>query len=165
MQQIVTYGQRWVITFLSQKGDLTSLFVSTGSCHPSIIASEGSLFGRSAVVRVETISDGGLPTTFITLSILSSDDTYVAKVRASNGHTWDDTATLNAIRPCQTVPFPPGDVRMHPLSDSAIAVMFKPPLYSGRDDQISFKVQWGSNLLWDNGSASATRLRKQIHHH
>ncbi len=64
------YGQRWVITFTSQKGNLPFLLVDTGSGQPSTIATGGTLLGSSSVVRVRSISDGGLLTRFITPSTL-----------------------------------------------------------------------------------------------
>ena len=54
------YGQRWVVTFTSQCGNFPSMLLDTGSAPPSTIATGGTLFGSSSVVRVETISDVAL---------------------------------------------------------------------------------------------------------
>ena len=151
----ISYGQKWLITFTSQQGDLPSLLVDTGSGPPSTIATGGSLYGSSPIVRVETVSDGFLPTTFVTPSIVSKDKLYVSRVLAFNSHTWGPASTCQfAISPSKIVPSPPRDARVNILSDTELGVTWTEPLYSGGDPIAGYKIQWATDNLFNGASAN-----------
>eukprot|EP00970_Alexandrium_tamarense_P002964 scaffold427_cov103-Alexandrium_tamarense.AAC.19 len=145
-----SYGKRWIVTFTSQEDNLPSLLVSTSdSGNPSVIATGGSLIGSSAVVRVETISDGGLPTRFVTPSILSVNESYVARVSVSNGYFWSPSTSSHAITPTNKAPSPPRDVFVNALSDTEIGVSWSLPMYSGGVPISGFTIQYDTDLLFD----------------
>ncbi|KAL7537092.1 hypothetical protein ACHAXR_007581, partial [Thalassiosira sp. AJA248-18] len=153
------YGQRWVITFTSQNGNLPSMLVDTGSAPPSTIATGGSLLGSSSVVRVETVSDGGLPTRFVTPSFLLKDKTYTSRILAFNGHSWSQPAIARyAISPSKSAPSPPREVRVNVLSDTEIGVSWMQPLYSGGDSLAAYRLEWDSDAMFDHSSATVNHI-------
>jgi hypothetical protein len=158
-QDSVSYGQRWVITFTSQGGNLPYILVDTGSAPPSTSATGGTLFGSSAVVRVETVSDGGLPTSFIIPSVLSLDKMYTSRILSFNGYSWSDPATSgHAIAPSKSAPSSPREVRVNVLSDTEIGVSWKQPFYSGGDPLAAYRIEWDSDAMFDYSSATVSHV-------
>ena len=149
------YGQRWVITFTSQKGNLPFLLVDTGSGLPSTIATGGTLMGSSSVVRVRSVSDGGLLTSFITPSTLSPQKLYTCRILAFNGHSWSGPATSRySISPSKSAPSPPREVWVNILSDTELGLSWKQPLYCGGDPCASYRVEWDSDSMFDHSSST-----------
>ena len=160
------YGKRWVVTFTSQNGNLPSMLVDTGSGRPSTIATGGTLFGSSSVVSVETVSDGGLPTSFVTPSVLSSSKTYTSRVLAYNGNSWSLPAVSRfGISPSKSAPSPPQEVRVLVLSDTEIGVSWEQPLYSGGDPLAKYRIEWDSDLMFDHSSASVSAAEGSNSHY
>jgi len=156
---MTSYGQRWIITFTSQIGNLPSILVDTGSAPPSTIATGGTLFGSSSIVRVETISDGGLPASFVSPSILSINNTYTSRLFAFNGHSWSDPSTSrHAISPSKSAPSPPREVRVNILSDTEIGVSWTQPLYTGGDPLATYRLEWDSDAMFDHSSATVSHI-------
>ncbi len=154
-----SYGQRWIITFSSQRGNLPSMLVDTGSGLPSTIATGGSLRGSSSVVRVRTIFDGGLPTSFTTPSILSSQKKYRARVMSFNGHRWSVPAISQySITPSKGPPTPPLKVRVNVLSDTKLGVSWTQPIYSGGDPIAMYRIEWDTDSLFDQFSSTVSHI-------
>ena len=157
----VPYGKRYLITILSPQGDLPSMLVSTGTAVPSTIATLGSLHGSSPIVRVEAVTDGVLPSTFVTPPMLEKNKIYTSRVQAFNGYSWGNTtASQYAISPSKTNPSPPRDVRVNVLSNNEIGVTWQPPEWDG-GDSVNYKVQWDTDYMFDGASATV----KGDHHH
>jgi len=156
---MTSYGQRWIITFTSQIGNLPSILVDTGSAPPSTIATGGTLFGSSSIVRVETISEGGLPASFVSPSILSINNTYTSRLFAFNGHSWSDPSTSrHAISPSKGAPSPPREVRVNILSDTEIGVSWTQPFYTGGDPLATYRLEWDSDAMFDHSSATVSHI-------
>lgn len=150
-----SYGRRWMVTFTSQSGNLPSLLVDTGSAPPSTIATGGTIFGSSSVIRVETVSEGGVPTMFVTPPNLSHDAVYTSRVSAFNGHRWSDPSTsARAISPSKGAPSPPLDVHVNVLSDTEVGVSWSPPIYSGGEPISSYRIEWDTDSMFDHASAT-----------
>ena len=143
---ITTYGQRWIITFDAQRGNLPSMLIDSGSDQPSTIATGGTIFGSSSIVRVETISNGGLPSSFITPPILDEGKLYTSRISSSNGNSWSDaTVSHNPISPSKSAPSPPQDVVVNVLSDTELGVSWKIPRFDGGASIAGYKIVWGDN--------------------
>ena len=144
---ITTYGQRWIITFEAQQGNLPSLLIDTGSGQPpSTLATGGTIFGSSSIIRVETISNGGLPSNFITPPIFDEGKLYTSRISSYNGMSWSDFAMSRySISPAKSAPSPPQDVLVNVLSDTELGVSWKAPLFNGGTSIAGYKVVWGDN--------------------
>lgn len=154
-----SYGRRWVISFTSQLGNLPSMLVDTGSGLPSTIATGGTLRGSSSVVRVQTIFDGGLPTSFITPSILSSNKKYRSRVLAFNGHSWSvPSISKYSISPSKGAPSPPRKVRVNILSDTKVGVSWTQPSYSGGDPIASYRLEWDNDSMFNQFSSTVSHV-------
>ncbi|KAL9189871.1 hypothetical protein ACHAXT_009546 [Thalassiosira profunda] len=153
------YGQRWIVTFTSQGGNLPSLLLDTGSAPPCTIATGGTIFGSSSILRVETESDGGLPTTFVTPSTLSSSKSYTTRVYSYNGHSWSNpVASRYALSPSKVAPSRPQDVRVNVLSDTELGVSWTQPVYSGGSPLSSYRVEWDSDTRFDLASSTVSHV-------
>lgn len=144
---ITTYGQRWIITFESQQGNLPSMLIDTGSGQPpSTLAIGGTVFGSSSIIRVETLSNGGLPSNFITPPIFDEGTLYTSRISSYNGMSWSDfTMSRNSISVAKSAPSPPQDVLVNVLSDTELGVSWKAPLFNGGTSIAGYKVVWGDN--------------------
>jgi copper chaperone CopZ len=143
---ITTYGQRWIITFTSQQGNLPSILIDSGSGQPSTIATGGTILGSSSIIRVETISNGGLPSIFITPPILDEGKLYTSRISSFNGNSWSDsTISHNSISPSKCAPSPPRDVLVNVLSDTELGVSWKASLFDGGSSIAGYKIVWGDN--------------------
>ena len=147
-----SFGFRWTISFTTEKGNLPSLLVSTGSGPPSTIATGGTLTGSSSVVRVETITDGGMSKSFITPSSLSPEKTYTSRVYSFNGYSWSDPANSLPKKPTKTVSSSPRDVRVNALSDTELGVSWTEPLFTGGDLLSNYRLEWDTDALFDHSS-------------
>ena len=137
------YGRRWTITFISPQGKLPSLLLDTGSGKPSTVATGGTLSGSDAVLRVENVDMGGLPTIFVTPPVLSSLSAYTAQVSSYNGHFWSDaSSSINSLSPSKTNPGEPQDVTIHVLSPSQLQVSWADPLFDGGNDLRHYSIEW-----------------------
>ena len=154
-----SYGKRWVVTFSSHLGDLPSMLIDTGSGMPSTIATGGTIRGSSSVVRVRTVSDGGLPTSFITPSTLSSEKKYRSRVMTFNGYSWSVPAVSQYyITPSKGPPSPPLKVRANILSDTKLGLSWKQPIYSGGDPVASYRIEWDSDSMFDQFSSTVSHI-------
>jgi hypothetical protein len=159
----MSYGQKWEVTFLDPQGNLPSMLVSTGLALPSTIAAGGSLSGSSPVVRVQPVSQGYLPTNFVTPPVLDKAKLYTARVRAFNGHAWSLYAeTSYAMSPSKTIPSPPREVKVNIISDTEIGVSWEEPLYSGGDFVAGYTVQWDDDVIFDMASANVKSGRSFV---
>ena len=142
---ITTYGQRWIITFDSQQGNLPSMLIDTGSDHPPTIGTGGTVFGSSSIIRVDTISNGGLPTSFITPPILDDGKLYTSRISSINGKSWSNsTMSQKSISPSKSAPPSPRDV-VSVLSDTELGVSWNAPLFDGGASISGYKIVWGDN--------------------
>eukprot|EP00986_Skeletonema_menzelii_P018763 scaffold26706_cov195-Skeletonema_menzelii.AAC.1 len=143
---ITTYGQRWIITFDAQRGNLPSMLIDSSSGRPSTIATGGTVSGSSSVIRVETISNGGLLSSFITPPVLDEGKLYMSRISSFNGVLWSDfTTSHNSISPSKSAPSPPRDVLVKVLSDTELGVSWKAPLFDGGASIAGYKIVWGDN--------------------
>ena len=143
---ITTYGQRWIITFDAQRGNLPSMLIDSSSGQPSTIATGGTVSGSSSVIRVETISNGGLLSSFITPPVLDEGKLYMSRISSFNGVLWSDfTTSHNSISPSKSAPSPPRDVLVKVLSDTELGVSWKAPLFDGGASIAGYKIVWGDN--------------------
>jgi len=152
---ISLYGQRWVVTFKSHRGDLPSLLVDSGSGPASTITTGGTLLGSSPLIRVETKEDGGIRTNFVTPSILNENKTYTTRISSLNGYSWSTPAHSKfGISPSKGVPSSPREVRVNVLSNTELGVSWKQPNFSGGDEVAGYKVQWDVDTKFDHSSAT-----------
>ena len=143
---ITTYGQRWIITFDARRGNLPSMLIDSGSGQLSTIATGGTIFGSSSIIRVETISNGGLPSSFITPPVLDEGKLYMSRISSFNGNSWSDsTISHNSISPSKSAPSPPRDVLVNVLSDTELGVSWKAPVFDGGASIAGYKIVWGDN--------------------
>jgi len=143
---ITTYGQRWIITFDAKQGNVPSMLIDSSSGQPTTIATGGTIFGSSSVVRVETISNGGLSSTFITAPILDEGKLYMTRVSSFNGYLWSDYAiSHNSISPSKSSPSQPREVLVNVLSDTELGVSWKAPVFDGGALIAGYKIVWGDN--------------------
>ena len=154
---LTTYGQRWLITFKSPQGDLPSMLIESDSDgSPSTIARPTTVSGSSSIVRVETVSDGGLPTTFITPPVLDEGKTYVSRVSSFNAVSgWSDpTESQTSISPSTSVPSPPWNVRVSIISDTELGISWEAPLFDGGALIAGYRIQWDEDDLFNHASAT-----------
>jgi len=144
-----SHARRWTITFTGQPFDLPSLLVSTrsGALGPDVYAAAGTLGGSSPVVSVATLTNGGLPLTFITdgphalpalpsaSSSSSASSYYYARVSSYNGVGWSAPriAPIAAV-PSVQPPSQPLDVTVARVSKHKLAVSWAPPKHDGGAD-------------------------------
>ncbi len=97
------HGRRWVVTFTGQPFNLPSMLVSTraGGRGADLFATAGTLGGTAPMVSVETVSNGGLPTTFLAaVAPRSEPKQHFVRVSAFNGIGWSAPAVaVVAVRP------------------------------------------------------------------
>ena len=90
------HGRRWVVTFTGQPFNLPSMLVSTraGGRGADLFATAGTLGGSAPMVSVETVANGGLPTS-MTATIharVEPKHKYFVRVSAFNGIGWSSYA-------------------------------------------------------------------------
>ena len=144
-----SFGRRWIVTFTSQKGNLPSLLVNTGSSNPSTIATGGSLSGSSPIIMIKTLFDGGVPQHVVTPIIECGTSCYV-QISAYNGYFWS-IPTISPLNINQSLqpPTAPLDVKVKVLSDTEMAVSWKPPSQLENDKVTEYTVQWDTDSLFD----------------
>ena len=101
------HGRRWVVTFTGQPFNLPSMLVSTraGGRGADLFATAGTLGGSAPMVSVETIANGGLPTSYTaTIHAQVDPKQYFVRVSAFNGIGWSSYAMAAvAVRPIPQV--------------------------------------------------------------
>ena len=131
------------------------MLIASGSGQPSKIATGGTIFGSSSIVRVETISNGGLPSSFITPPVLEEGKLYTSRISSFNGNSWSDPAlSHNSISPSKNAPSPPQDVRVNILSDTELGVSWKAPLFDGGASISGYKIHWDDDDMFNHSSAT-----------
>jgi len=151
-----SFGRKWCVTFISQKGNLPSLLVDTGTSAPSLVSASGTLTGSSPIVKVVTIIDGGMPSSFI-IPQLKEGNPYVFRLQAFNGFVWSFPSFSSFyVSPEKQVPSEPIDVRAHVISGSQIGVSWNPPTFDGGAPILSYSVQWKCVNCLEYKSTSVT---------
>mmetsp|Transcript_13098 Transcript_13098/g.21525 ORF Transcript_13098/g.21525 Transcript_13098/m.21525 type:complete len:175 (-) Transcript_13098:174-698(-) len=126
------------------------MLIDFGSGQPSTIATGGTVSGSSSVIRVETISNGGLLSSFITPPVLDEGKLYMSRISSFNGVLWSDfTTSHNSISPSKSAPSPPRDVLVKVLSDTELGVSWKAPLFDGRATTAGYKISGGTMTIWN----------------
>ena len=108
------------MTFTSQKGNLPSLLVNTGSSNPSTIAT-------GEIIMIKTLFDGGVPQHVVTPIIGCGTSCYV-QISTYNEYFWS-ISTISPLNINQSLQPPTGplDVKVKVLSDTEMAVSWDPP--------------------------------------
>ena len=153
------HGRRWTITFTGQPFDLPSMLVSTraGGRGADLFATAGTLGGTAPMVSVETVSNGGLPTSFIASvpSAALNTKQYFVRVSAFNGIGWSRPVIAPlAVQPTEQPPSAPTSATVTRLDDSHVAVSWSAPERDGGGVVSKYGVQWSTDVNFDGDSGS-----------
>lgn len=146
------YGHNWVITFVTEMGDV------------DLMEADGTgLTGPSAAVSVSVGRDGVTPSAYgsheitdasvvqYTIQDLTLGEAYSVRVRASNaeGYGYAAQATPASIRPLEA-PGMPEDVSLIVMSDAMLKLVWSAPLSDGGDTVTQYRVDWDTDADFAN---------------
>lgn len=150
------YGYNWIVTFVSEMGDV------------SLIEADGTgLTGPSASIAVSVGQDGILPQGYDSRelpdpSILHCDiggltlgEWYTVRVRAGNGEGYGPVAggIPASIRPLEA-PGPPEDVELIVLSNAMLKLVWSGPASDGGNAVSQYRVEWDLDEDFSNLATS-----------
>ena len=146
------YGHNWVVTFVSEMGDVT------------LMEADGTgLTGPSATVSISVGQDGTLPSNYgseeisdasvlqFTIEDLSLGEAYAVRVRAVNAEGYGATAKAlpASLRPLEP-PGAPDDVQLVVMSNAMIKVVWSAPSSNGGNSVTQYRVDWDTASDFSN---------------
>lgn len=150
------YGHNWIITFVTEMGDVDLMEAdSTG------------LTGPSAAVSVSVGQDGILPPFYgsqeisdasildYTIEGLTLGEAYSVRVRAANAEGYGAAAGAvpASIRPLEA-PGVPVDVSLIVMSDAMLKLVWSAPLSDGGNTVTQYRVDWDTAADFSNLATS-----------
>lgn len=150
------YGHNWVVTFVSEMGDV------------SLMEADGTgLTGPSATVSISVGQDGSLPANYgseeisdasvlqYTIEGLTLGEAYAVHVRAANleGYGSSASAVPASLRPLEA-PGAPEDVHLIVMSNAMIKVVWSSPSSDGGNSVTQYRVDWDTASDFSNIATS-----------
>lgn len=146
------YGHNWIITFVTEMGDV------------ALMEADGTgLTGPSAAVSVSVGQDGITPSAYgsvevtdasilqYTIEGLTLGEAYSVRVRASNAEGYGPAAEAvpASIRPLEA-PGVPEDVSLIVMSNAMLKLVWSAPVSNGGNIVTQYRVDWDTNQDFAN---------------